>query len=156
MTNTALAMRDATEADLPAVLALAAQPGFDDGVVLGLPEATAVFRKMQSYPSYRMYVAEAGGAVVGTYTLLIMDNIAHMATPSAVVEQVIVAPEAQGLGVGTAMMTHAAETAGAAGCYKLTLSSSLKRTKAHAFYDKLGFVRHGYSFLLPLASEVKP
>ena len=35
----------------------------------------------------------------------------------------------------------------AAGCYKLTLSSNIARQGAHAFYDSLGFERHGYSFL---------
>ncbi|WP_366914974.1 hypothetical protein [Polaromonas sp.] len=36
------------------------------------------------------------------------------------------------------------------GCYKLALSSNLKREKAHAFYDALDFERHGYSFRMAL------
>lgn len=31
------------------------------------------------------------------------------------------------------------------GCYKATLSSNLKRGRAHAFYKSLGFEIHGYS-----------
>ena len=34
-----------------------------------------------------------------------------------------------------------------AGCYKLALSSNLKRADAHRFYDSLGFERHGFSFV---------
>ena len=34
----------------------------------------------------------------------------------------------------------------AKGCYKLVLSSNAKRERAHAFYESLGFERHGYSF----------
>jgi len=34
-----------------------------------------------------------------------------------------------------------------AGCYKLALSSNLKRAGAHRFYDSLGFERHGFSFV---------
>jgi len=34
------------------------------------------------------------------------------------------------------------------GCYKLTLSSNLRREAAHAFYESLGFTKHGYSFLI--------
>ena len=39
-------------------------------------------------------------------------------------------------------------TLSAAGCYKMALSSNLKREAAHRFYDSLGFGRHGYSFLI--------
>jgi GNAT superfamily N-acetyltransferase len=43
-------------------------------------------------------------------------------------------------------MTHALEVCRGKGCYKMALSSNLKRQKAHDFYDSLGFERHGYSF----------
>jgi hypothetical protein len=36
------------------------------------------------------------------------------------------------------------------GCYKIVISSNFKRPKAHAFYESLGFKRHGYSFRLML------
>jgi GNAT superfamily N-acetyltransferase len=39
-------------------------------------------------------------------------------------------------------------------CYKLVLSSNAKRERAHAFYEKLGFVRHGYSFRVDLDRPV--
>ena len=45
-------------------------------------------------------------------------------------------------------MEHAREQCRAAGCYKMALSSNLKREGAHAFYDSLGFERHGYSFVI--------
>ena len=46
------------------------------------------------------------------------------------------------------MMTYARELARQAGCYKLVLSSNRKRERAHAFYESLGFQRHGISFLI--------
>jgi GNAT superfamily N-acetyltransferase len=36
------------------------------------------------------------------------------------------------------------------GCYKLMLSSNAKRERAHAFYESLGFERHGFSFRVNL------
>jgi GNAT superfamily N-acetyltransferase len=51
--------------------------------------------------------------------------------------------------VGRAMMAHAIEQCRKAGCYKLALSSNLKREDAHRFYESLGFERHGYSFVIP-------
>ena len=37
-----------------------------------------------------------------------------------------------------------------AGCYKLVLSSNQKRARAHAFYESLGFQRHGFSFSIEI------
>ena len=44
------------------------------------------------------------------------------------------------------MMRFALDRCRAKGCYKLALSSNAKRERAHAFYESLGFERHGYSF----------
>ena len=88
--------------------------------------------------------------VIGTYALLVMHNLAHQGTPSAIVEDVVVRAEHQSLGVGRTMMAHAMDLAREAGCYKLVLSSNQKRVGAHAFYESLGFQRHGYSFQIEM------
>jgi len=148
-----LHMRPATPEDLPQVLALYAQPGMDDGQVLALPEALAIFEQFQRYPNYRLFVAceeTAQGPVRGTYALLIMHMLAHRGTPAAVVEDVVVDEAYRSQGVGAFMMAHAKALAQEAGCYKLALSSNQKRERAHAFYESLGFERHGYSFLIEI------
>jgi GNAT superfamily N-acetyltransferase len=141
-------MRQALPADIPAVLALYAQPGLDDGKVLDLDAAQQVFAQFACYPNYRLFVAIKDGAVVGSYALLIMHNLAHCGTPSAIAEDVVVAPASQGQGIGRGMMAHALSEARSAGCYKLALSSNRKRTQAHAFYESLGFDPHGLSFVI--------
>jgi GNAT superfamily N-acetyltransferase len=152
--NNSLTLRPALESDLPAVLQLYAQPDIDDGDVLALPDATRIWERMASYPNYKLYVAVQGTQVVGTFALLIMDNLGHLGAPSAIVEDVAVDPGVQGQGIGKALMRHAMALAAECGCYKLALSSNLKRDKAHAFYDSLDFERHGFSFrmMLPSAS----
>ena len=82
-----------------------------------------------------------------------MDNLAHLGTPSAVIEDVPVDPALQGRGIGREMMQFALELAAANGCYKATLSSNLKRGRAHSFYESLGFERHGYSFRIDVAGS---
>lgn len=146
-----LEIRPATRADLPGVLALYAQPGYDDGDVLSVAEAEAQLARFARYPDYTLYVAiGSGGAVVGTFALLIMDRIGHRGSPAGIVDDVAVAPDRQGHGIGRRMMQVAMERARTAGCYKLMLSSNLKRTHAHAFYERLGFVRQGYSYVVAL------
>jgi GNAT superfamily N-acetyltransferase len=148
-----LLIREATDDDLPAVLALYAQPGMDDGQVLTLAEARALLARFRQYPSYRLWVAcdpAQSDELVGTYALLIMDNLAHRGTPSAIVEDVVVSATRQGQGIGRHMMQHAQDQARQGACYKLVLSSNQKRERAHAFYESLGFQRHGFSFVIGL------
>jgi len=141
-------IREATEADLPSVLDLYAQPGMDDGQVLALRRAQEIFARMQSDSHHRLYVAVVGQETVGSFALLVMDNLAHMGAPSGVIEDVVVRPDWQSRGIGTKMVSHAIDVCKAQGCYKIGLSSNMKREAAHAFYESLGFRRHGYSFLL--------
>jgi len=139
-------IRPATKADLPGILRLYGQPDLDEGAVLPIAEAQRIFDRFARYPDYVLHVAELEGRIVGTFALLIMDNLAHLGAPSGIVEDVAVDPAHQGQGVGRAMMAHAVSICRSKGCYKMALSSNLKREKAHAFYDSLGFERHGYSF----------
>ena len=138
--------RPATADDLPAVLELYAQPDFDNGNVLPVGEAKRLLDRFSAYPDYTLYVAEQDGDIVGSFALLIMDNIGHRGTPSGVVEDVVVAAHWHSRGVGRAMMDFALARCRDKRCYKLVLSSNAKRERAHAFYESIGFTRHGYSF----------
>jgi GNAT superfamily N-acetyltransferase len=144
--NGFLSCRVVLKTDLPEILRLYAQPDLDDGKVLPLSEAERIFERMVRYPDYKIYVAVCDGHIVGTFALLIMDNLSHLGAASAVIEDVAVDPKWQGRGVGKIMMHYALELASERGCYKAMLSSNLKREQAHAFYESLGFERHGYSF----------
>ena len=143
-------LRPASAVDLPSVLALYAQPDMDNGKVLALEEAEQLFAQFSHYPNYRLFVACQDEAVIGTYALLIMHNLGLQGTPSAIVEDVVVRETHQSQGLGRDMMQHAMALAREAGCYKLMLSSNQKREHAHAFYESLGFQRHGFSFLIEI------
>jgi GNAT superfamily N-acetyltransferase len=140
-----LSFRVVSRADLPAVLALYAQLGQDDGTTLSVSEAEALWEDMEAHPDHRIWVAEEDGVVVGTFSLLRMVNLAHRGAPSAVLEDVVVDASRRGRGVGRAMMLHALAVARSKGCYKLALSSNGRRVDAHRFYESLGFRRHGIS-----------
>jgi len=143
-------IRTATRDDLGGVLALYAQPEIDDGAVLPLEDADALLTKFAAYPDYTLYVAERDGRVVGSFALLIMDNLGHLGAPSAIVEDVVVDPDLHGMGIGRQMMGFAIGKAREKCCYKLMLSSNERRERAHAFYESLGFERHGFSFRVEL------
>jgi GNAT superfamily N-acetyltransferase len=145
-----ICIRKADTDDLPGVLALYAQPGMDDGKTLPIEDAEHIFARFAHYPNYTLYVAEADRQIVGSFALLIMDNLGHLGAPFAIVEDVVVDPALQGHGIGQAMMRFAIARAREKRCYKMLRSSNAKRERAHAFYERLGFERHGYSFRLML------
>ncbi len=143
-------IREATVHDLPGILELYAQPDMDNGEVLSVEQAEAIFRRMLAYPNYKVYVALHEGLIVGTFALAIMDNMAHMGSHSGLIEDVVVKSAFQGQGIGKQMMRYAMDCCREHNCYKVVLSSNLKREKAHRFYESLGFRKHGYSFLVEL------
>ena len=143
-------IREATEDDLPAILGIYSSAKIGSDTSFSLDEARVHFGKLRQYPYFRIFLALVEGKIVGTYELLIMDNLAKRGKKSGVVEDVAVDPAYQGRGVGRAMMEHAREQCRVADCYKVTLSSNLNREEAHRFYEALGFERHGYSFRIEL------
>lgn len=144
--NSSILIREITTLDLPEVLRLYAQPELDDGCVLPISDAEDLYARIKSYPNYKIYIALRDDKAIGTFTLLIMDNLGHMGAPSAIIEDVAVDPAMQRAGIGKEMMLRAIELAKEHGCYKAMVSSNARRSKAHVFYESLNFERHGYSF----------
>lgn len=143
-------IRTATENDLSDILSLYSQPDMDNGKVLTLDNAKEIFAKIKTYPDYNIYVAEIDDEIVGTFSLAILDNLAHVGSKSGLIEDVTVSQSYQRQGIGRQMMKYAIEICKTKSCYKVSLSSNIKRENAHEFYKSLGFKIHGYSFLMEL------
>jgi MoxR-like ATPase len=62
--SSAVSVREATEADLPAILRVYAQPELDHGRVLDLDQARGQWRRIHEHPDYKVYVAELDRVVV--------------------------------------------------------------------------------------------
>ncbi|MCV2367595.1 GNAT family N-acetyltransferase [Roseateles oligotrophus] len=153
MNDHPIAIRDAQLGDLPALLALYQSSGLDEPQPMSataLAQVEQAWLQLQAMPLARVRVAQAGERLVGTLTLFILPMLSHQGTPSAVIESVGVAADLQGLGLGRALVEDAMALAAAAGCYKLALSSNLRRAQAHAFYEQLGFAQHGKSFQIEM------
>lgn len=143
-------IREANNVDLSGILDIYNQSDMDNGKALSEEQAKVIFKKISTYPNYKIFVAVDDKEIVGTFALAIMDNLAHMGATSGLIEDVVVKIDRQGKGIGKLMMKYAIEYCRENGCYKVALSSNQKREKAHHFYESLGFNIHGYSFLLEL------
>ena len=143
-----LAIRVAGLADIPQLLALYKLLDIEPEPEMPVEQASARFLDLTSNPGHRIYVAEFEQKIVGTFALIFVGGISHGARNSCIVEDVVVAPEVQGAGIGKQMMRFAMQRCASGDCYKLVLSSHLDRSNAHRFYERLGFRKHGYSYLI--------
>jgi len=148
-----LQFRIAERRDIPALLDLYSQLDGDDAPAMDPTLAESLWDTMESYPDYQVHVVEFEGAVVGTFSLLVVVALSHRGIPGALLEAVVVDEKCRNRGVGEAMIRRAMDVAKAKGCYKVALSSSSRRVAAHRFYDNMGFQRHGISFLVELEAS---
>lgn len=149
-----LTVREAHGGDAEVLARLQAE--MDDCTLDEDGHAVAAMREvlldMAAYPFFKAYLAvDARGEAVGTFSLLVFSSPSHHGTPQAILDAVVVTRTCRGAGTGEAMLKQAMRIAADAGCYKLMLSSNLKRMDAHRFYERLGFSQHGvgFSILLP-------
>ncbi|MDI3508274.1 MAG: hypothetical protein PWP48_2078 [Clostridiales bacterium] len=123
----------------------------DSEANISFETAKNIWEMMRVYPYYRIFaVFDDTDNIIATFTLIICENLGHGGKAYAVVENVVVRSEYRGMGIGRAMMDKAIQISKERKCYKLMLSSDIKREGAHRFYENLGFARHGISYRVEL------
>ena len=150
-----ITIREASPADLPQLMQLIAQSDMSPDNCLTADQAKELYNKIAATGCHTIYVAELNSAIVGTFSLIVVQQLSHNGAKSIIAEDVVVKSELQGQGIGQQMMKFATELGQALGCYKIALSSGNARTEAHAFYEKFGFKKDGYRFALELAKKSK-
>lgn len=147
-----MTIRLAAMEDLPAVYALLC-----DLEHCQLPGEVfrEVYAQNLSQPSVRYLVAEEEGRVQGFISLR-MDRPLHHAQLVGEIQELIVDEAARGRGVGALLLKKAQSLAAEAGCVQLELSSNFARTRAHAFYERHGWVKDHYSFTYKRLMEDLP
>ena len=142
-------IRLAIDADLPHLVRLMAE--MDDADVDPRDEGAAAMIRatmatMTRYPDFKIYVLLEAGLPVASFSLMIFCSPSHNGALQALLDAVVVQRDRRSAGLGAIMLEHAMHRAAAAGCYKLMLSSNIRRTNAHRFYEGFGFSQHGISF----------
>jgi GNAT superfamily N-acetyltransferase len=144
-----IAVRAATEADLPRLLDLLGQ--IDESMYTQRQDAgqaarLSVFRRIAADPLQHLLVADDDGRIVGTVHLIVIPHFSRTCKPSGLLESMVVDEAYRRKGVGAALLREVQRLAHEAGCYKLALSSNLARRGAHRFYSRLGWKRTHYGF----------
>lgn len=87
----------------------------------------------------RIFVAEVDGVVQGMVLLLITVST-FLGTKVALLEDMVVAPEWRGLGLGSRLIDHAVEFARREGFGRITLLTDRDNNPAQLFYSSKGFI----------------
>lgn len=133
-------LRDATEDDLPQIVALLS----DDPLGAGREGAEmaayrAAFAAIAANPMHQLIVAEMAGRIVATCQLTILQGLSRGGKLRAQVEAVRVAADLRSKGIGAALMAEAESRASIAGAAIVQLTSDRSRDRAHLFYEGLGY-----------------
>ena len=150
----AVTFREATLADLPAIVTLLAEDTLgekreDPSPPLD-PAYEAAFHTIAANPDQRQLVAERDGTVIGTMQLTFIPGIAFRGAWRGQIEAVRVAGALRGQGIGGEMIDWAVEQCRARGCRMVQLTSDKSRTAAHRFYERLGWARSHEGFKIKL------
>lgn len=97
-------------------------------------------------PHCQVLVAEQRGRVVGTCTLYILHRVYWTGRPWGVLDSIVVGAQSQGQGTGSLLIKHAIKLCKKAGASQINLTSNTQRTRAHIFYESLGFERTNIGF----------
>jgi len=97
-------------------------------------------------------VAQREGAVIGMVNLLYTISTA-LGDRVALLEDMVVHPDARSGGTGSALLTQAIEFARLQGCKRITLLTDLSNEAAQRFYQRHGFT---LSAMTPLRLQLVP
>lgn len=114
------------------------------------PGYAAAFAEIEASRDNALFVAERGGAVVGTFQVTSIPGLVARGRRRGKIESVHVAPECRGMGIGKIMIAHALAFARTQDVGLIELSSNKSRLDAHRFYRNLGFAQSHEGFKLEL------
>ena len=140
----ALAIREAVLADLPAIVAMlhddeSGRLREDPSVPLD-PRYVAAFEAIDRDPNQHLILAELDGAPAGTMQLSFLPGLSFRGAWRGQIEAVRIASQLRNRGLGEQLIGWAVEQCRAQDCKMVQLTSTATRVAAHRFYARLGFV----------------
>lgn len=103
---------------------------------LNAGKAKQIYSKIKSNPNHVIFVAVLDGRVVGSTTMIIEPKFIHDGGRVGHIEDVVVAKEHQGKGIGEKLVNALLDYAKKNNCYKTILDC---RDDVKPFYEKIGF-----------------
>lgn len=149
-----LTYRNATPDDLRFIIELIVEDSVittgDDPADANTPPYTDALAAIDADPNNEMIIAEENGVPVGCFQLTYLPGLMRRGMWRGMIEVVHVAEAHRNRGLGGEMMRWAIDRCRQRGCAMVQLTSNKKRTDAHRFYERLGFLKSHEGFKLYL------
>ena len=126
-------IRLATAADAEEIARLSGQLGYPATA----EEAIERLRAVSQYREHAVFVAEADGRLAGWIHVFLRPSLTT--EPSVEVAGLVVDEHTRSHGLGQALLAEAERWTMEQGYRMVTLRSNVKRVRAHAFYERLGY-----------------
>jgi len=97
---------------------------------------------------YRLFALEVDGRIVGAMGCRLVNDLAS--GRSFYIDDLVVDGAERSSGHGRTLIEFAKEQANETRCDAIRLTSNFQRVRAHAFYEREGFDRNGYTFKFDL------
>ena len=149
-----LCFREATEGDLPALIAMLADDPLgatrENPSIPPNPRYVDALREIDADPGNELIVVEDDGDLIGMLQLTFIPYLTHTGSRRCLIEGVRIHEDHRGRGLGRDFIRWAIERARDRGCSLVQLTSDKQRTDALRFYESLGFVASHEGFKLRL------
>ncbi len=143
--SSSVSIRPATRNDVAAIVAMLADDalgGPRETLAAPLPRSYVdAFDRVEASPDILLRVAEQDGRVVGCFQLCFLPGLSSQGATRALIEDVRVASDRRGSGIGEIMLRWALDEAKGRGCKVFELLTHHSRVDAQRFYERLGFAR---------------
>ncbi|GGH24824.1 acetyltransferase [Alsobacter metallidurans] len=145
-----LLIREATASDLEAVVALHGADALGAHGDAWTPDSRTdyerAFAAIARHPDHTLYVAEAGGEVLGTFLLSFLPGLTGRGALHAQLRSVQVRADQRSGGIGARLLAFAEAEARRRGAAVMELMSSMRRVDAHRFYERHGYGKTHFGF----------
>lgn len=125
-----------TESDLPRLAVLLEQLSEETSDSVKMNES---YRKIAGDDGYILIGAFVDGVLAGSLMGIVCHDLVGACRPFMVIENVIVAEESRGKGIGKLLIETIEKEGRTRNCSYTMFVSGMKRTGAHGFYESVGY-----------------
>ena len=150
MSDADLTIRAPEAGDMEALADLMTQLGYETRT----SEMQMRMETILANKNYATFVAVSEGKVCGMIGTATRYTYEHN-SPSAAILALIVSEKMRGRGVGEALIKAAENDLAQKNIRRLAVNTHFRRTRAHEFYEKLGYEKNGFRLVkeLPVAAD---
>ncbi|HIV86206.1 MAG TPA: GNAT family N-acetyltransferase [Candidatus Monoglobus merdigallinarum] len=136
-------IREAAKDDLPEIIRILADDTLGsqrEDYRLPLPQCYIdAFNNISKDENSILLVVCTDGKVIGSMQITFTQYLSHRGSLRATFENIRIAQDFRGSGIGTRLLKHAIDIAKNKNCSIVQLTTNKSRTDAHGFYQRLGF-----------------